>query len=208
MAGWHSLTAQGGRAAPIAIDQRTCFARAEQALQTQGFNDVRTQDGWALTGVRGSLKASIHCVAMGNGSMIDIAAAAPAGFAGQTAQVRDFLRDAVSGRVSAVDLGRRWNIVGAGGWTAVWTRRGNSNTFDGVWTGPRGQRETTVVTVTIDGRNVTANRTQSSDGFLCRYTGQVASDGVTVRGNARCGNNNTFGWNATITGAGGGDRRE
>ena len=111
------------------------------------------------------------------------------------------------GTTSAVDLGSSWNLVGAGGWTGVWTRRGNSNTFDGVWTGPQGQRETTVVTVTIVGRNVTANRTQSSDGFLCRYTGQVASDGVTVRGDARCGDI-TFDWSATITGAGGGDGRE
>ena len=87
----------------------------------------------------------------------------------------------------------------AGGWTAVWTRRGNSETFDGVWTGPQGQRETTVVAVTIDGRNVTANRPQSSDGFLCGYTGQVAADGVTVRGSARCGAS-TFDWSATITG--------
>ena len=96
-AGWHSLTAQGGRAAPIAIDQRTCFARAQQALQTLGFYDLALQGGWALTGVRGSLKANIHCVAMGNGSMIDVAVAAPAGFAGQTAQVRDALRDAMLG---------------------------------------------------------------------------------------------------------------
>ena len=104
------------------------------------------------------------------------------------------------GTASAVDLGRRWNVVGAGGWTAVWTRRGESDTFDGVWTGPQGQRVTTVVTtVTIDGRNMTANRTQSSDGFLCRYTGQVASDGVTVRGSARCGAT-TFDWSATISG--------
>ena len=199
-AGWHSLTAQGGRAAPIAIDQRTCFARAQQALQTLVFYDLAPQGGWALTGVRGSLKASIHCVAMGNGSMIDVAVAAPAGFAGQTAQVRDALRDAMLGRGGGADaLGRRWKVVSAGGWTAVWTRRSNSNTFDGLWTGPQGQRATTVITVTMDGRNVTANRTQSSDGFLCRFTGQVATDGVTVSGSARCGDT-TFDWNARIIG--------
>jgi len=33
----------------------------------------------------------------------------------------------------APDLGRRWEVQ-EGAWRAVWTRRGNSNNYDGRWT--------------------------------------------------------------------------
>jgi hypothetical protein len=92
----------------------------------------------------------------------------------------------------------RWNVKGAGCWTAVWTRRGNSNTFDGLWMGPQGERVITVLGITISGRNVTANRTSSSDGSLCQYTGQLTTDGVAVSGSARCDNGSPWKWSATI----------
>ncbi|HEX4951040.1 MAG TPA: DUF3011 domain-containing protein [Blastocatellia bacterium] len=91
----------------------------------------------------------------------------------------------------------RWDETEAG-YTGVWTRRGNSNVFDAVWTRDR-QQVTAVLTITNQGNRVFVKRTSSSDGYLCEYEGTVAADGVTVTGTMRCpGNSTTFPWQATI----------
>lgn len=99
-------------------------------------------------------------------------------------------------------LGTVWSIVGAGGWTAVWTRRGTGKTFDCVWTGPQKERVTTVVNVEMDGRSVRATRTSSSDGILCRYTGNyegpLQGSGGSIRGTAKCDKGGPWNWSATI----------
>ncbi|WP_095532672.1 hypothetical protein [Domibacillus epiphyticus] len=100
-----------------------------------------------------------------------------------------------------VDLGRRW-IVQEGGWQAVWTRRGNSNVFDGRWS-MAGQRDiTAVLTIYTSGNFVFVERRNSSDGNNCNYTGRVGRDGRTVSGQNIC-NRGGGSWSAVIVRRGG-----
>lgn len=95
-------------------------------------------------------------------------------------------------------LGRRWDVQ-EGAWRAVWTRRGNSNNFDGRWTQPGQTAVTAVLTITIEGNNVRVVRRNSSDGNNCTYRGTLSQNGRTVTGQFTCdrGGGN---WSATITG--------
>jgi hypothetical protein len=92
-------------------------------------------------------------------------------------------------------LGRVWDET-EGAWKAVWTRRGDTNVFDTAYAHPDGRKVTTVNFVTISGNNITINRTVSSDGALCTYTGILA--GATVSGTAACPGHGAFQWQATI----------
>jgi hypothetical protein len=94
-------------------------------------------------------------------------------------------------------LGKSWNEEESG-WRSVWTRRGNSNVFDASYTGPSGERASTVNTVTIEGNRVSINRTSSSEGNLCRYEGTIQADGVTITGTYNCRDGVTRNWRATI----------
>lgn len=92
-----------------------------------------------------------------------------------------------------------WEVTGAGGWSAVWTRRpGNSNTYDGVWTGPQGQKSKTVIEIVISGNKMTGKRTLSEDGILCNYNGQMSPDGRSVSGTASCTTGSPWNWSAII----------
>src|SRR5471032_2780664 len=68
-------------------------------------------------------------------------------------------------------LGRTWvtgevNWFGNWGWQGVWTRRGDSNTFDATWTRRAdGVQLKDVVTVTIQGTSVYVSRPS------CEYRG-------------------------------------
>jgi hypothetical protein len=79
-------------------------------------------------------------------------------------------------------LGTWWDEV-QGGSPAIWTRRGSSNVFDANW--ENGQ-VTAVVTVSVQGNQVRAERRSSSDGNDCHYQGVIAPDGVTVSGTFGC----------------------
>lgn len=92
-------------------------------------------------------------------------------------------------------LGRRWEVQ-EGGWRGVWTRRGNSNTFDARWTRQGATPITAVLTMSQDGNNVRILRRNSSDGNNCEYNGQM--DGRTASGTFTC-NQGGGNWTANIS---------
>ena len=99
---------------------------------------------------------------------------------------------------SSTDLGRIWRDA-TSGWHGVWTRRGNSNTFDATWS--RGSAQVTgVLRVTHTGNDVFVERIQSSDNNVCTRTGTIAADGRTVTGSQQCASHpgQTFSWSAVI----------
>jgi hypothetical protein len=84
--------------------------------------------------------------------------------------------------------------VTEGGYNGVWTRRGNSNEYDAVWT--RGRQEVTaVLSITTQGNRIYVKRISSSDGYLCEYEGVVGNDGVSITGTYTCGSGK-FNWRA------------
>jgi hypothetical protein len=94
--------------------------------------------------------------------------------------------------------GEYWIVTGAGGWSAIWTRRENSNIYDGLWTGPQGQILKTVIEIKISGDKMTGTRTSSGDGILCNYTGQMSLNGLSVSGTASCTTGPPWNWSAVI----------
>jgi hypothetical protein len=95
-------------------------------------------------------------------------------------------------------LGSVW-YESEGAYTAVWTRRGDSNIFDAVWTnGVR--RVTAVLTIAMDGDHVTIYRRYGSDGYDYEYTGILSGDETRVRGRVTGGGVTRADWEATITG--------
>lgn len=92
-------------------------------------------------------------------------------------------------------LGRVWDET-EGAWKGVWSRRGDTNVFDAAIALPDGRKVTTANSVTIDGSNITINRTASSDGVLCTYTGILV--GAKVSGTLACPGHGTGQWQATI----------
>jgi hypothetical protein len=93
-------------------------------------------------------------------------------------------------------LGSVWDETDAGGWTAVWTRRGDTNAFDATFANSDGRKVTTVNFVTINGNNININRTASSDGILCTYTGILI--GAKVSGTFACNGHGAGQWQVTI----------
>jgi hypothetical protein len=74
-------------------------------------------------------------------------------------------------------------VYGVSGWDGIWTRRGNTNTFDGEWR----KGKTIVRTVTRierTGDSIKAIRELSSDGYRCVYEGKMKGTGV--EGTYRC----------------------
>jgi hypothetical protein len=95
-------------------------------------------------------------------------------------------------------LGTVWYET-EGVYHGVWTRRGNSNVFDAVWTyGSR--RITAVLTIYLDGDRVTIYRHNGSDGYEYSYTGILSADETDVQGRVSGGPGVRAAWNATITG--------
>ena len=93
-------------------------------------------------------------------------------------------------------LGARWEETEEG-WTAIWTRRGNSNVFD-LRATKGGMILTAVQTININGNRVSIIRTNVSDGNDCEMEGTIAQDGVTVTGTYRCRSGGPYAWRATI----------
>jgi hypothetical protein len=93
-------------------------------------------------------------------------------------------------------LGHVWDETDPGGWKAVWTRRGDTNVFDAVWANSDGRKTTTVNSVTVDGNNITINRTASSDGIVCTYIGILV--GAKVSGTFACAGDGAGQWQVTI----------
>jgi hypothetical protein len=81
-------------------------------------------------------------------------------------------------------LGTRW-AVNDGGWPGIWTRRGNSNVFDGVWT--KDGQFTALLTISINGNRVNVSRRYATLGGDCELKdGILDPDGVTVTGTTVC----------------------
>ncbi|WP_449622283.1 hypothetical protein [Robertmurraya sp. Marseille-Q9965] len=93
-----------------------------------------------------------------------------------------------------VNLGTRWEVE-EGGWRGVWTRRGNSNTFDGRWTRQGSNPITAVLTIQVFGDFVSISRRNSSDGNNCLYVGRVVGNRVTGQNVCTRGGG---AWSATI----------
>lgn len=98
-------------------------------------------------------------------------------------------------RSQVPDLGRRWDVQ-EGGWRGVWTRRGNSNTFDARWTRQGAAPITAVLRMQQDGNNIRIQRRNSSDGNNCEYTGRI--EGRNARGSFNCDQGGGS-WTATIS---------
>lgn len=94
---------------------------------------------------------------------------------------------------AADDLGRVWRESEVG-WDGTWTRRGNSNVFDAVWT-KAGERETAMLTISIRGSEVSVLRDNGRN-RTCRYDGRL--HGNTVQGSYRCDGSGRLEWSATI----------
>jgi hypothetical protein len=97
-------------------------------------------------------------------------------------------------------LGRVWREQEAG-WSGLWRRRGDTNVFDAVWTGPG--RVTATLEIKLDGPDkVKVERRNSSDGNSCHYAGRFSGDGpggdLSISGQYRCGNGPLMPWSATI----------
>lgn len=114
----------------------------------------------------------------------------------------DFENDnlALMERSTAVDLGRVWR-QSENGWSGVWTRRGNSNTFDAVWT-KDSVRVTSVLTMKLlSGSRVSILRRDTSHSTVVDYTANIGSNGrVTGTGKVRNGIG-PYQWTARIEGA-------
>jgi hypothetical protein len=80
-----------------------------------------------------------------------------------------------------------------GGYNGVWTRRGNTNEYDAVWTRGR-QTINAILSITTQGNRVFVKRLQSSDGQLCEYEGTVSGDGVTINGTYSCSGVSNLTW--------------
>ncbi|HEX4950219.1 MAG TPA: hypothetical protein VFZ34_26365 [Blastocatellia bacterium] len=80
-----------------------------------------------------------------------------------------------------------------GGFNGVWTRRGNSNEYEAVWTRGR-QSINGVLSITTQGNRIFVKRLQSTDGQLCEYEGIVSADGVTINGTYGCGGVQNLQW--------------
>lgn len=98
---------------------------------------------------------------------------------------------------SACGVGRTWTEEESG-YTSVWTRQGDSDIFDALYTTPGGGKATTRNSVTLDGNKITIHRLGSSDTFLCTYSGTVT--GSNIKGTYKCPSawNGERSWSATI----------
>ncbi len=101
---------------------------------------------------------------------------------------------------SRFSLGRVWREQESG-WSGLWRRRGDTNVFDAVWTGPG--RVTATLEIRFEGNDgIKIERRNSSDGVNCHYSGRI-SDGPShgrrmISGTYRCGNGGIIPWSATI----------
>ena len=112
-----------------------------------------------------------------------------------------------AGAPSGCGLGARWEVIDAsGGWSGIWTRRGNSNVFDALWR-RGGERDVTgTLSISINGSTITGYRTTNPNRFgtsTCTYNATLASDGINMNGLVSC-NTTTVGpivnltWSARI----------
>jgi hypothetical protein len=99
-------------------------------------------------------------------------------------------------------IGRVWHVTEYGGWTATWTRRGDSMVFDGLWLNGT-QKATGVVTMTVQGSTVRIQSRQQTNGYDVDYEGTLSQDGRSIRGSLWVvGSGTRQNWQAAIDTAG------
>lgn len=120
------------------------------------------------------------------------ASAGPLGPLGPAAGVQG------AGTGVGLDLGRVW-VQSENGWSGTWTRRGDSATFDAVWT-KGGERVTAVLTITaVNGREVRIRRRDTSgSNFEIEYVGLVDNQGNVQGVGHIVGHDVRYNWSATI----------
>lgn len=103
--------------------------------------------------------------------------------------------------LSGCGIGRRWTMVNEYNSRSVWTRIGDSNVFDAVYTYPDGSRFADKPKMTLDGRTVTARIDYDYGGGNCIYTGTLSPDGRTASGTFVCTSvpGKASRWNAEIS---------
>ncbi|MEA2765151.1 MAG: hypothetical protein QOK07_1555 [Gemmatimonadaceae bacterium] len=101
---------------------------------------------------------------------------------------------------ASITIGEVWRVLEDGNWNGTWARRGASDVFDAIWTGPPQSTVTGVMTYTRNGDQVEFQRTESSNGDLCHYVGTLFEGGTRARGTETCPNEpgTVSNWEATI----------
>jgi hypothetical protein len=90
---------------------------------------------------------------------------------------------------SSLGLGDIWDDLSPGGWIGTYTRRGNSDIFDAVWTHPQYGTVTATMAVARSGSTVWVRRTDTSGpqtGRSCNFMGTLSADQRSISGSASC----------------------
>jgi len=87
---------------------------------------------------------------------------------------------------SGCGVGRRWTMINEYNSRSVWTRIGDSNVFDAVYTYSDGSRYADKPKVTLNGLTVTARIDYDFGGGNCIYTGTLSPDGRSASGTFTC----------------------
>jgi len=91
-----------------------------------------------------------------------------------------------------------WRTTEDGGWTGTWTRRGDSQVFDAVWSNDS-QQVTGVLTMSVQGRTVRIQSRRQSNGNDVDYEGTLSEDGRSAQGTLRVlGRSGSWNWRAAI----------
>ena len=186
----------------LPVNYAECLNRARQALKNAGF--TVSGAGNFAQGFKEASGTYITCNEIpGSGTVVNIFVASIANDDGVPGSLRQCLQAQMAnpGSPSACatggcGLGTRWEETEEG-WNAIWTRRGNSNTFD-VRSKKGDMTLTAVQTIEMNGNKVKVTRTNSSDGNNCQMTGTVAPDGIHVSGSYDCTSGKGYSWSATI----------
>ena len=186
---------RGEQLLPISYNE--CIRRAEQAYLAEGWVNLG-KGGAFVSAFKENNGAYITCnVAPDNKVWANIFVASNSGDSGVPGGERVRLQQRMDQSVSGgCGLGTRW-VEAEQGWTATWTRRGNSNVFD-----VQSRKEQMFLTarqiINISGNRVSISRTDASDGNNCEMEGTIGPDGVTVTGTYRCRSGGPYDWKATI----------
>lgn len=193
----------------VQISTDECNRRASRAFRSEGYNRAQQSGNNAYYATKSGRSAYVMCVAdrERNRTRVIVVTA------------DDSFNDSTSASERSRIL-RRMERSGGGNWggnsgsgrncglgrriveyendfTGIWTRRGNTSTFDSVWT--RGsERVYAVLDISLVGNRITVQRTDADGRNACTYNGYVESDGsVTGTYSCRSGENN-IPWEAQI----------
>jgi hypothetical protein len=176
----------------LAIKHDECKDRARRALEAEGYRIAN--HGGDLTGDyyfggdKSNHTAAIACNSSPDGqtwaNIFVTTTFTPDGNVPGDERVR--LQQRMEQKVQrGCGLGSKWTILTDGGWTGSWSRRGQSDVFDGVWRKGSDQF-TAVLTITLMGNAVRVQRRNATLGGDCEFNGMVGDDGLTVSGTNVC----------------------